>query len=374
MSDRRKVFGENKNELLMKEPLLLRREPMKNSNLLLIITISVFAFLYIISVIFGAVGVINFTKGYLSLNTFINLFNNYAYLIIIACGLSIVMISGGIDISVAAVANLVCMACAVTLKDNGFNVIGALVLSLGIGLAFGALQGFLVSYLKIQPFIVTLAGMFMARGLTRLISTVGVSSATNDAFMGLSQFRINLGAAELTFGFLVMVVVVAVIFAVLRWTRFGRNVYAVGGNSQNALTLGINVNRTKFYSFMVCGLLAGLAGFVYIVHRPGASPSGLQGHEMNAIAACIIGGVLLTGGVGNVLGSMFGVLILGTIYLMIPSLGLNTYWQGILVGIMLLIFIVLQSIILGYRNRKQQGNADDSIFKKIILRLRNRNV
>ena len=285
---------------------------MTDTNLLLTITIAVFFLLYIGAMVF-------LRSGFLKPQTFFNILNANAALIILACGMSLVMITGGIDISVGGVTALVSMCCAVYLDYKGGNVFMAVVIAILIGLAFGAFQGALVAYLDIQPFIVTLAGMFFARGMTTIVNT-SPFNVENEAFVALKMTRVNvpgLGSvnklgkyvpAYVEIGVLVALLVVIVMFVLLRWMKLGRNFYAVGGNKQSALMLGINVKRTKFLSHLICGLLAGIGGFVYFLHVGSGSPSHASGAEMDAIASSIIGGTMLTGGVGNVLGTFFGVL------------------------------------------------------------------
>jgi simple sugar transport system permease protein len=255
------------------------------------------------------------------------------------------------------------MACVVYLDDHGGSVIGSVGLALGIGIAFGLFQGMLVSYLEIQPFIVTLAGMFFAKGMTTIVSAVP-RTAANEAFLALKQFRIvipgigsygkagNFIPARIEPGVIVAIAVVLAVFVILRWTRFGRNLYAVGGNRQSALMLGINVKRTKFYSHLLCGLLAGIGGYVYLLHTGAGNASNATAAEMQAIASAIIGGTLLTGGVGNVIGTLFGVLTLKTITNIVIASGLREpYWQSITTGLMLCFFILLQSVVLALRNK-----------------------
>jgi simple sugar transport system permease protein len=156
--------------------------------------------------------------------------------------------------------------------------------------------------------------------------------------------------AKMELGVLIALLVLLLLFAVLKWTRFGRNLYAVGGNSQSALMLGIHVRRTKFFSYVLCGILAGIGGFVYLLHTGSGSVTQATGAEMKAIAASIIGGFLLTGGVGNIIGTLFGVISLGTINNVVVAMGLKgPWWQGITTGAMLCLFIVLQSIIIARR-------------------------
>jgi simple sugar transport system permease protein len=245
-----------------------------------------------------------------------------------------------------------------------------LLLALSIGLAFGVAQGFLTSYLEIQPFIVTLAGMFFARGATTMVE-VKPRSVQDEAFNALRKIEITIPGlgyearngnyidAKIELGVVIALLVVVAVFCILKWTRFGRNLYAVGGNVQSALMLGINVKRTKFCSYLLCGLLAGIGGYVYLMHTGSGSVTQATGAEMKAIAASIIGGTLLTGGVGNVIGTPFGVLAQGTINNIVVALRLEgPWWQGITTGIMLCFFIVLQSIILRYRNRRRISNGD----------------
>ncbi|MDP3446756.1 MAG: sugar ABC transporter permease YjfF [Eubacteriales bacterium] len=331
-----------------------QREPISNTNLLLIITVLTFFGMYGMAMsVWGG--------GFLNPQQFLDLFNNNSFLIVVACGLTIVMIAGGIDISVGGITALVTMACVVYLDDKGGSVAGSLALALGIGTAFGLVQGFLVSYLEIQPFIVSLAGMFFARGMTTIVS-VAPRTAEHAAFLVLKQFRIvipgigsygktgNFIPARIELGVVIALAVVLLVFIVLKWTRFGRNLYAIGGNNQSALMLGINVKRTRFFSYLLSGVLSGIGGYVYLLHTGAGNASNASAAEMQAIASAIIGGTLLTGGVGNVIGTLFGVLSLKTINNIVIASGLREpYWQSITTGLMLCFFILLQSVILKIR-------------------------
>lgn len=290
--------------------------------------------------------------------TFMNLLNENAALIIMSCGLSLVMITGSIDISVGGITALITMTCAMHLDYWGGNVWTALLIVIGIGLAFGIVQGYLIAYLEIQPFIVTLAGMFFAKGMTTIVNSTPFNVA-NEEFVALKDVRIyipfvgtvnklgNFVNPYVEIGVIVALVVVIVMFVMLRWFRTGRNFYAVGGNQQSALMLGINVKRTKFLAHVICGLLAGIGGFVYFLHVGSGSPSHASGMEMNAIASSIIGGTMLTGGVGNIIGTFFGALSLNTIKQIVSSVGLSeAWWTNITVAAMLCIFLVVQSIVI----------------------------
>lgn len=334
------------------------KQPVSNTALLLTITICTFVVMYILAMaVWGG--------GFLNPQQFFNIFNNNAYLIIIACGLTIVMISGGIDISVGGQVALITMTTVCFLENLGGSVFGALVIALAIGLAFGAVQGFLISYLKIQPFIVTLAGMFFAKGMTTIVSVNPVTVKANEFFLKLKEFTINIPGigqhtrsgmfinSYLEIGAVVAILAVVILWAALKWTRIGRNFYAIGGNSESALMLGINVQRTRFLAYLICGLLAGIAGFVYLLHTGAGNASNADGAEMEAIASSIIGGTLLTGGVGSLIGTLFGVMSLKTITTIVITSGLTQpWWQKITTGLMLCFFILLQSVILSARKKK----------------------
>ena len=329
---------------------------MTDTNLLLGITIVVFFLMYIGAIVFQG-------AGFLKPQTFFNILNTQGGLIIVSCGMSIVMITGGIDISVGGVVALVTMCCAVNLDFHNGSILTSILIALGIGIAFGIVQGFLVAYLDIQPFIVTLAGMFFAKGMTTIVNTNPFNVA-NEQFQALKNTRVvvpGMGStnrkgmyvdAYVEVGVVVALITVVVLFCVLRWTKLGRSFYAVGGNSQSALMLGINVKRTRFLSHLICGLLAGIAGYVYFIHVGSGSATNASGMEMNAIASSIIGGTMLTGGVGNIIGTFFGVLSLSTIQNIVTSAGLDdAWWTGITIAGMLCLFLVLQSVIMARKHR-----------------------
>ena len=343
---------------------LRRRASLTDTNLLLIITIVVFIVMYMSAVIF-------LQKGFTKPQMFFNILNENASLLVLSCGMTLVMITGGIDISVGQVTCLVCMACAVHLQkvNDGVatgNVFTSLLIALAIGLAFGIVQGALVAYMEFQPFIVTLAGLFFAKGMTTIVCSDRVP-VTYEPFVKLARTEVTipfLGSvnkkgiyipAYVEVGVIVALAVVVLLFCLLRWTKLGRNFYAVGGNNQSANMLGINVKLTKFLAHVLCGLCAGLGGYLFFLHACSGSPLHAQGAEMNAIASSIIGGTLLSGGVGNIVGTLFGVLSLSTIKNIVTSLGLeDAWWTNITVGVMLCIFLLVQSVILARKNNKKK--------------------
>ena len=348
-------------------------EPLTDTQLLMYISIGIFVVMY-------AAAALTLKGGFLKPQMIFDLLNDNAALIIISCALTIVMIGGGINISVGGVIGLTVMSCALFLNNNhiessSLSILVTLLLALGIGLGFGLLQGFLVAHLEIQPFIVTLAGMFLARGLTTILSVNPVKVA-HEGFLNLVKTKLkiswlgytaqngNLIPAKIEIGAIVAVAVVIVMFLILRYTRLGRNIYAVGGNRQSALMLGINVKSTVFRSYVISGLLSGLAGFVFLMHKPAGNASVAMRSEMDAIASSIIGGTLLTGGVGNVIGTFFGSMILATIQKIIALSPLNaSWWQEMASGAMLSFFILLQSLVLMRKNRSKRKAKEKATAK-----------
>ena len=341
-----------------------KRKNISDTTVLLTITIVVFFVMYFGAMIFQG-------KGFLKLQTFLNILNANAALILMSCGLTLVMIIGSIDISVGGVAALVSMCCAVYLDRNVLNpeqeltpgnVAVSMLIALGIGLAYGLIQGYLIAYLDIQPFIVSLAGMFFARGMTTIVHT-NPFNVENEAFNKLKEpIRIaflgtvnkkgKLVPAKIELGVFIALLIVLILFFVLRYTKLGRSFYAVGGNRTSALMLGINVKRTKFIAHLMCGILAGIGGYVYFLHVGSGAASHASGAEMNAIASSIIGGTMLTGGVGNIIGTLFGVLSLATIQSIVSSAGFDqAWWTGITVAAMLCLFLVVQSIVIARKKK-----------------------
>lgn len=330
-----------------------KRKNFSNTEILVLITVSLFVLLYVISLILFADN--NFAKY----SVFFNLINNKAYLLVLSLGLSVVLISGSIDISVGGVTGLVSMAIAVMLMKGDISAIWAIPVALGIGLAFGIVQGFLVSYMEIQPFIVTLSGMFFARGMISVLSTKSVP-ISNELFMSWSSAKIYIpflynerrngtrDIAYLTPAAIVAIIILIVLIIVLKRTKFGRSLYAIGGNPQSALLMGINVRRTRFMAHVLCGILAGIGGLLFTLFAPSGNPGNGYGYEIDAISSSVIGGVMLSGGVGLPIGTFFGVLINSLIERVVPLLGIvDASWPRIITSAFLFAFIVIQSIFTG---------------------------
>ena len=326
----------------------MQKRKMTGNGFLLLITIVLFFVMYIAGMVIFA------DKGFAKPQMFLNLFVSNAGLLVIACGLTIVMITGGIDISVGSVTALVCMVMADMMENKGAYV--AVLAALAIGIAFGVVQGFLVAYLDIQPFIVTLAGMFFGRGMTAIVSTEMIS-IKNEVFLKWANYRFYMpfGSTNKKGKFIpayipptvvVAIVVVILIAILLKYRKFGRKLYAIGGSQQSALMMGLDVRKTKFKAYVLDGFLAGLGGFLFCLNTCAGFVEQAKGLEMDAISAAVIGGTLLSGGVGTPIGTMFGVLIKGTISSLITVQGtLSSWWVRIVLSALLCFFIVLQSVL-----------------------------
>lgn len=280
---------------------------------------------------------------------FANLFIDNAHLIVLAVGMTFVILTGGIDLSVASVLALSAMVAAAGL-EAGWSAPLVVVLVLVMGATFGLLQGLVIHYLDVQPFIVTLAGLFLARGLCYVISTDAIS-IQDETFRAVAGTYYPLtDAVTITPNVLVALVVVVVAVVVLHLTRFGRTIYAVGGGQASATLMGLPVARARVGAYAISGLCAAISGLLFSIYSLSGYSLTALGLELDAIAAVVIGGTLLSGGVGFVLGSVLGVLVLGVIQTLISFEGtLSSWWTRIFVGALLLVFVVLQRVVVRRR-------------------------
>ncbi|MGO1226303.1 MAG: ABC transporter permease [Brachybacterium sp.] len=285
------------------------------------------------------------------LSTLSNLFINNAHLIILAVGLTFVIISGGIDLSVGAIIAL-SSVCGVMLAGTGMNAVLVIVVMIGIGSAIGLASGILIQYFNVQPFIATLAMMFLGRGLASMLSTVPVRLEEGSGILLLgTKLKIidgpKVNDLVITPGVLIALLVVIAAFLVLHRTRTGRTVYAIGGSEQSASLMGLPVLRTKLLIYVISGTLAGIAAVVYTARLGSAQNITGIGWELDAIAAAVIGGTLLTGGFGYVLGSVVGALVLGLMNVLITRDGsIPPEATTIITGGILLIFVLLQRAVM----------------------------
>lgn len=283
--------------------------------------------------------------GFFSPRVVVNLFTDNAVLGIVAVGMTLVIFTGGIDLSVGAVVGFTSIFVA-TLIDKGYSPAAAAFFALALGSGMGAFMGWLIHAFKLPAFLITLAGMFFARGMAFWVSTesIGISHPTYSA---LSSFSLGAGGFALPATALILMVVLALGYTLAHHTRLGRNLLAVGGNEQSALLMGLPVGITKISAYAINGGLAALAGLVSTLYTGSGYPSTGIGLELDAIAVVVIGGTLLSGGRGHIIGTLFGLLVFGTIQTAILFDGrLSAWWIRIVVGLLLLAFILLQRVML----------------------------
>jgi galactofuranose transport system permease protein len=274
-----------------------------------------------------------------------------AYLLILAVGMTFVIVTGGIDLSVGSVMAFTGISCASLLSHGHPAVIVVPAIILG-GALIGLMIGILVQYFDVQPFIASLAGLFLARGLAFVVSLESIR-VENDSVLWLQTTRYRFGEWYITPTGILALLVAALGAFVMQFTRFGRTVYAVGGNEQSARLMGLAVARTKVMVYVISGVCGGLAGLVLTAYSGAGYPRNGIGTELDVIAAVVIGGTLLTGGTGYVLGSVIGVLVYGTIKTVISYMGAEQSWTRIIIGLMLLVFIVVQRIIVVRAERRR---------------------
>ena len=288
--------------------------------------------------------------GFFSLQVLLNLFIDNAYLLVLAVGMTFVIITGGIDLSVGSVVALSGVLAA-KLLSVGWSAVAVLVIVLLVGTSLGLAMGLVIHYLELQPFVVTLAGMFLARGLCYVISVESIP-IRDPLFTAIAQGTVSLPDDTFVSPSVVVAVLVVLVGAyLLHATRFGRTVYAVGGNQQSAELMGVRVGRTKVAVYGISGLCSAIGGLLFAFYALSGYSLSAVGTELDAIAATVIGGTLLSGGVGLVIGSVLGVLVLGLIQTFISFEGtLSSWWTRIVIGALLLVFVVLQRFLVRHRS------------------------
>jgi galactofuranose transport system permease protein len=319
-------------------------------------TLPVFVTLGLFIVMFG-LGSVAFT-GFFAVQNFLNLFIDNAYLLILAVGMTFVIISGGIDLSVGSMLALATMVSSSLLEKSHMSPLIVIPVVLAIGAALGFFMGYLIQTFNLPPFIITLAGLYLARGLCYVVSidTIGI---TNEFFKNAAHAQVNLfGAGFLSPSALIALGIVLAGVFVSRFTKFGRTVYAIGGNEQSAVLMGLPVARTKILIYALSGFCSALAGIVFTFYTLSGYALDGKGMELDAIATVVIGGTLLTGGVGTILGTVLGVLVYGIIQVLIVFQGtLNSWWTRIVIGFLVFVFCVLQRL---FEARKRTRAAPES--------------
>ncbi|OAS17923.1 galactofuranose ABC transporter, permease protein YjfF [Paenibacillus oryzisoli] len=310
---------------------------LKKQHIPIIVTMGLFVLMF-------AIGSFRYT-GFFSLQVLMNLLIDNAFLLITAVGMTFVIVSGGIDLSVGSVIALTTMISA-SLVQAGWPPGLVIPMVLLIGALFGWGMGAIIHYFKIEPFIVTLSGMFLARGLCYIIS-INTITIDNGFYTSMAQTKISLpGGNFVSISVIIALLVVFLGFYIAHYTRFGRNTYALGGSEQSSILMGLPVGRTKMLIYAFSGFCSALAGVVFTFYMLSGYGLHAMGMELDAIAAVVIGGTLLTGGVGYIVGTFFGVMIQGVIQTIISFEGtLSSWWTKIVIGILLFMFIILQRLL-----------------------------
>jgi simple sugar transport system permease protein len=324
--------------------------------------------LFFVAYVVGAI----FYEGMRDPQVFINLFRTSPFLLISAIGMTFVILTGGIDLSVSGVVALTTVAAAALLRE-GWNAWVVILLMLAMGMALGAIMGSFITYMKVQPFIATLAGMWFARGMCFFISDDAISitdrtyrilGQTKILIPGLSDPVTKQGDFVSILVVVELLVLVAAIY-IAHYTRFGRTVYAIGGNEgrneQSARLMGLPANTTKMLVYTLNGFCSALAGITLSIYVMSGHGLYAQGFELTVIASVVMGGTMLTGGQGYVFGTLFGVLITGLTQTLIQFNGqLSSWWTTIVVGALMLIFIGVQSLLAARKGGRRRAAAREA--------------
>lgn len=270
-----------------------------------------------------------------------NLMNLMRQLIIngfIALGMTFVILTGGIDLSVGSTL-AVTSAIFAGLLQNGMNTILAILIALGLGLILGLINGFLITKGKLAPFIVTLATMTIFRGLTLVYTDGRPIAGPKDnfafQFLGKGQFF------GVPFQVILFVLAFLILWTILNKTALGRKIYAVGGNEKASFISGINIDKVKISVYVISSLMAVLSGLVLTSRLNSAQPTAGVAYEMDAIAAVVLGGTSMAGGSGSLTGTLIGILILGVLNNGLNLLGVSSFYQQIVKGIVILIAVLI---------------------------------
>lgn len=328
----------------LKASKISRLKP-NQGNVSIYATIGLFILLFLI----GSLKYDNF----FSFQVFSNILIDNSYLIVLTIGETFTILTGGIDLSVGAMVAFVSMITG-SLLQKGVNPIIVIIFVLFVGVVMGTTHGYLIQRFKLHPWIITLAGMFFARGASYLISIDSIS-IDNPVFASIASCRISFGQnAFISINVIISLLLVVFAVYILKFTKFGRNIYALGGSESSAILMGLPVAKTKILVYTFSGFCSALGGLLYTIYTSSGYGLHCNGTEMDAIAASVIGGVILTGGVGSAIGPLFGVLTTGVIQNLIIFDGtLNSWWTKIAVGMLLFIFIALQRVIV-IRNEKRK--------------------
>ena len=315
----------------------MKRSSISQRNLPVFVTLGLFIIMF-------ALGSIAF-PGFFAVQNFFNLFIDNAYLLIIGVGMTFVIISGGIDLSVGSVLALTTMVTSSLLEKSQMSPVLVIPIVLLMGVALGFFQGYLIQTFDLPPFIITLAGLYLARGLCYVVS-VDTIPISNKFYNSVATFQFHIiGQNFLSPNAVLAIIVMLVALFISHNTKFGRTVYAIGGNEQSAILMGLPVGRTKIAVYALSGFCSALAGVVFTLYTLSGYALNGSGMELDAIASVVIGGTLMTGGVGSILGTLLGVLVFGIIQVLIVFQGtLNSWWTRIVIGFLVFLFCFMQRL------------------------------
>lgn len=296
----------------------------------------------ILILLFAAITVVS--PSFLTPKSLMDMLKNNAVTMVMALGMLCVMLIGGIDISIMSTLALSGMSIGMLLKyEHISNTFLAFVIAMAIGTACGFLVGLVISRADVPPIIATMGFMYVFRAMGYLVSNGGewAGAAALGSFKNFATTKV-LGINAVIW---VIIVCYVIFFFFMKWTRTGRKIYAVGSNPSAAEVSGINVKNIKLMVYMIMGFLAGLGGALQVSIYASAMPDMQQGGEMDVIAACVIGGVSMSGGRGTVIGALLGSLVLATIAKALPLVGFDALWQNTIKGIMILVVVVVNVIL-----------------------------
>lgn len=302
-----------------------------------------FLLLVILVLLCLAVGIKS--PGFLTGKSMVDLLKNNSVTLVLSLGMLCVMLVGGIDISIMSTLALSGMAIGMLLKYERIpnNTFLVFIIAMAIGIVCGALVGLVISRADVPPIIATMGFMYVFRAMGYLISNGGewAGAAKLGNFKNFATTKF-LGINKVVW---VIVICYVVFFCFMKWTRTGRKIYAVGSNANAAEVSGINVKNIKLMVYTIMGFLAGIGGALQVSVYASAMPDMQQSGEMDVIAACVIGGVSMSGGRGSVVGALLGALILATIAKALPLVGIDALWQNTIKGVLILVVVVLNVVL-----------------------------
>jgi galactofuranose transport system permease protein len=290
--------------------------------------------------------------GFATASNIFTTINDNSYTAVAAVGATLVILSGGIDLSVGSLMAFSATLLASLVQVHHINPYLAMMIVVIAGACSGLITGGLICAFDLPPFMVTLAGMYLLRSFAFAVSPEAID-IKNTQILNLSMGGILMPGFRIHILTLVLVVIYPAMMIVNHFTRFGRNIYAIGGSAQSAGLMGVPLVRTKVLIYTIAGICSAAAGIMFAVYKSNGDPSSCVGSELDAIAAVVIGGTMLTGGEGYVIGTLLGVMISGLIQSIIYNEGTNPAWTRISSGLLLLIFVLLQQVLvrLGWRRR-----------------------